>query len=287
MFKQQQEDTSSLTSLSPEIQSPNKKRHRSLYYAIFAVFVVLIVICAALLIPQSGGSSLELRLNYAVGERMVYETTITTGQTIDESFYPITTSLTTIMDVLSENSENYTINQAITTNPNIGFPGSFFPIDVSKATYYNNFMVPGAPLIFNNTDSNPTILAYLAQSSVKVGDVWIVPVNISTANVGMTGKVTLKFAEIQEITVPAGTFQTMRIEITSTALNIHAYGNSNDDPLITILSTMSTQINGTSYIELGTCRLIKADLTQLVTMDSSDIERTSYTEQILMEYTKP
>ena len=42
----------------------------------------------------------------------------------------------------------------------------------------------------------------------------------------MTGEVTLKFADIEDITVPAGTYKTMKIEITSNTLNFHADGTS-------------------------------------------------------------
>jgi len=284
MFRQQ--DESFLPSLS-EIQRNDKKHHRTLY-AIIAVFAVLIVIIAmAFLISQNGmsqsdSSSMELCLNYAVGEHMVYEITSTS------SSYPETTSITTIMDVLSENSENYTIAYAFTTNPDIGLDTSQITIDVSKASYYNNFMVTGGPLIFNDV-SNPTILAYLAQPNVKVGEVWIIPLNTDGTRPGLIGEVTLKFAETQELTVPAGTFQTMRIEITSNVLTVNLAGSAVTDSLSNIISSMSTQLNGTTYIELGTCRLIKADLTQLITINGSSINTnsTAYSTQTLMEYTKP
>jgi len=127
----------------------------------------------------------------------------------------------------------------------------------------------------------------LAQPTVKVGDVWVIPVNTGDISLGLTGEVTLTFADTQAITVPAGTFQTMKIEITSTILSVHSDSNTRNGSLINILAGMSTQINGTSYIELGTCRLIKADLIHIVSLDASGIVQKSTTEQILMEYTKP
>jgi hypothetical protein len=190
------------------------------------------------------------------------------------------------MDVVSSNSENYTVKETLTASPNL-LAQSLPPItlNISKASYYNNFMAPGGPLIFYNSSSNPTISAYLAQPSVKVGDVWKIPVNTGNASLGLTGEVTLTFAGIQDLMVPAGTFQTMRIEITSNVLSLHSDGTS----IIKIPNGMTLQLNGTSYIEHGTCRLIKADLTQLTTTNSPGVGRTSTmcTEKTLVEYTKP
>ena len=157
-------------------------------------------------------------------------------------------------------------------------------LNISKASYYNNFIWPGGPLIFYNASSNPTISAYLAQPTVKVGDVWKIPVNTCNASLGLTGEVTLTFAELQDLSVPAGTFKTMRIEVTSNTLSLHS-----DNSIIVTPKSMTLQLNGTSYIEQGTCRLIKADLTQLTTTNSPGIGSTStiYTEKTLVEYTRP
>lgn len=66
-------------------------------------------------------------------------------------------------------------------------------------------MGPGGPQIFYNA-TNPTIMAYLAQPSVKTGDIWTKPVNTGNTSLGLTGEVTLKFMGIEEVTVPAGTY---------------------------------------------------------------------------------
>ena len=51
---------------------------------------------------------------------------------------------------------------------------------------------------------------------------------------------------------------------------------------------MTLQLNGTSYIEQGTCRLIKADLTQLTTTNTPGIATTStlHTEKTLVEFSE-
>jgi hypothetical protein len=120
---------------------------------------------------------------------------------------------------------------------------------------------------------------------VKVGDVWKIPVNTGNASLGLTGEGTITFAGLQQVTVPAGTFQTMQIEVTSNVLSLHSDGSF----IIKILDGMTLQLNGTSYIEQGTCRLIKADLTQLTTTNTPGIGSTStiYSEKTLVEFKNP
>jgi len=307
MFKQQ--DNPILSSLSG-IQKNDKKHHQSLY-VIFAVLVVFIVIIAIVLlipqneIPQNDSSLLELNLNYAVGECMVYEIINAGASKITNTSYSPDAvcsdgygSTTITLEVLSANSENYTIKQTNTSNTYFGPISSTLTLNIAKASYYNNFIAPDGFDIFHDV-TNPLILAYLTQSAVKTGDVWTIPVSIGDVNlgvflfvrtgdntsVGISGEITLKFAGTQEITVPAGTFQTMCIEITSTVLSAH----SDDIPAINIQNGVNVQLTGTSYIELGTCRLIKSDLTHQTTINTPEIEGTAtmYMEKTLVEYLPP
>lgn len=285
-----QEDSNSSNNEASGSQLSGKTPDRKLYASI-AGLVVVFVVLAALFIPQSAGSTLELRLNYKVGDHMVYETTNTVtnqiantslslpGITNNQSFISTIT-----VDVISSNDDNYVVNETLGAVSNL-FSHSLPPLtlNVSKSSFYNNFMAPGGPLIFYNV-TNPTILSYLAQPSVKVGDVWDIPVNTGNASLGLTGQVTLTFAAIQELTVPAGTFRTIRIEVTSGVLSL----NSDDSSIIKIPDGMTLQLNGTSYIEQGTCRLIKADLTQLTTTNTPGIATTStlHTEKTLVEFSE-
>ena len=290
MFNQ---ENSSLTISKPnEPQANGKKHDRKLYASIVGLTAVLIIL-AALFIPQSSGSPLELSLNYKVGEHMVYDITNTmTNQVVNTSLsLPGITNnqsfnSTLTLDVIGSNADNYVVNETIVAVPNLfSHPLPPLTLNVSKSSFCNNLMVPGGPLIFYNYSSNPAISAYLAQPSAKVGDVWKIPVNTGNASLGLTGEVTLTFAALQDLSVPAGTFKTMRIEIASNTLSIHSDGSS----IIKIPDGMTLQLNGTSFIQQGTCRLIKADLTQLTTTNSPTVGSTStmYTEKTLVEYSKP
>ena len=270
----------------------NGIKHDGKFYASIAGLAIILIVLTALFIPQGSGSTLELSLNYKPGEHMVYDTTnIVTNQISNSSLgLPDATNTqsynsTLTLDIIGSDLDNYIVNETIVTAPNLfGRPLPPLTINVSKASYSDNFIPPGGPLIFYNANNNPIISSYLAQSSVKVGDVWRIPVNTGNASLGLTGEVTLTFAALQNLTVPAGTFDVIRIEITSNDLRLHSDGSSS----IKIPHGMTLQLNGSSYIEQGTCRLIKADLLQLTTANTPGIGSTStmYTEKTLVEYTK-
>jgi hypothetical protein len=114
---------------------------------------------------------------------MVYDTTNTvTNQVVNTSLsLPGITNnqsfnSTLTLDVIGSNADNYVVNETIVAVPNLfSHPLPPLTLNVSKSSYYNNFIAPGGPLIFYNTSSNPTISAYLTQPTVKVGDVWKIP----------------------------------------------------------------------------------------------------------------
>ncbi len=152
-------------------------------YASIVGLAAVLIILAALFIPQSAGSPLELSLNYKVREHMVYDTTNTvTNQVVNTSLsLPGITNnqsfnSTLTFDVIGSNADNYVVNETIVAVPNLfSHPLPPLTLNVSKSIYYNNFIAPGGPLIFYNTSSSPTISAYLTQPTVKVGDVWKIP----------------------------------------------------------------------------------------------------------------
>jgi hypothetical protein len=188
---------------------------------------------------------------------------------------------TLILEVLNENSKSYTVKQTGTMTPDLGMTIPPLTVPIDKTSYYKNFVEPQGAFIFYNANSNPTLLACLARDKITTGDIWTIPINTGNSSLGLTGEVTLKFAGTQELTVPAGTFQTMRVEITSKILTYHS-----DGTIISSIDCMNLQLSGTSYVELGTYRLIKADLTQLLTNAQGIVISTLYSEKTLVEYTK-
>lgn len=290
MFKQEAPNPLSTSTSTP---STNKKPRRTLYAVIAIVFALVIIVSAVLatqgrFAPQASqepeatpdyGSSMPLRLNYAVGEQMVYETKniVTNPSDLTNTG---TTNLTKTMHVTGETDEAYQVTEKVTVEPNVLGNLPSVTVNISKASYYSSF-IPDVPSIFINASANPTISAYLAQKSVNIGDVWKIPVNTGNSSLGMTGEIMLKFAGIEKVAVPAGTFKAMKIDITSNTLTYHSDGTS----ILKIPEGTTLQLNGFTYLEQGTCRLIKAELTQ--SGPTSLGTSTLYTERTLVEYTRP
>lgn len=281
-------------SFNPASKSASDKKPRRTLYAAIAIVFALALVVSAVLATQGGftpqasqepeatpdyGSSMPLRLNYAVGEQMVYETkNIMTNPSAANGD---STTLTKTMHVVGENNEGYQVTEQVDATPNILGNLPSVTLNISKASYYGNF-IPDVPSIFYNASANPTISAYLSQKSVNVGDVWKIPVNTGNASLGMTGEVTLKFAGIEDVAVPAGNFKAMKIEVTSNTLTYHSDGTS----IIKISEGTTLQFNGTTYLEQGSCRLIKTELTQL-TPTNLGTTSTLYTERSLVQYSRP
>jgi hypothetical protein len=288
MFKQEASDPSSTIT-----NAPAPKKPRRTLYALIATLSVVVIVVSALIATQGGfnpqapqgpeatpdlGASFPLRLNYAVGEQMVYETkNIITNPSAANSG---STNLTKTMQIVGETDDAYQVTEKVTVSPNV--VGNLLPltVNISKTGYYSNF-IPDVPSIFYNTSSDPAITAYLNQESVKAGDTWTIPVNTGNSSLGMTGEVTLKFVGIQDVTVPAGTFKAMKIEISSNTLTYHSDGTS----ILKIPEGTTLQLSGFTYLEQGTCRLIKAELTQ--SGPSGLGTATLYSERTLVEYTRP
>ena len=226
---------------------------------------------------------------------MVYTTTNTvtnqmSNTSINMETNPIseTYNSTGSYEILSFDGETYAIKLTVTSEiygKTLSIP---LTANTSKAKYYNNLLPTGSPAFFYNITDNPTLEAYLAKSQVKVGDTWQFPVSTGNSSLGLTGELTLKFLDIQEITVPAGTYKVFVVEVSSSNLIMHV---SSDNGIISgsMLDNTNLQLSGKTYLEYGTCRLIKSELTQETTLQATGISGTSiiYSEKILVEHTKP
>jgi hypothetical protein len=261
-------------------------RHRRRLYA-FAAIIAIIVIVMAIFVPPAFSATIELSLNYTVGEKMTYTTTNTVTNQQSNISNPTTATYnsTGTYEILSFDGANYTIKLTITSQiygKTLSIPVT---INKSKTEYYDNFLTTGA--YFNNITSNPTLEAYLTKTQTKVGDIWQLLVNTGNSSLGITGQLTLKFSSIQEITVPAGTYKTFTVEVSSSNLTAHV---NIDNPIIspTMLGDTNLQLNGKTYLEYGTCRLIKSELTEEAWQTTgTNSTAIIYTEKILTEHTKP
>lgn len=288
MFK-----TYDFTSEKFNTASPSKN-HKKLYA--FSGFMIVIVVASAFFVPQTFGSTIELGLNYKAGEKMMYQTTSTvtnqmTNTSINVQTNPQTQTYnsTVTHEILGFDGETYTIK--LTLNSELNGKSVSIPMTANtttKAHYYTNLLPAGAPAFFQNVSSNPALQAYLSKTQVKVGEVWQFPVSTGNASLGLTGELSLSFIDVQQITVPGGTYKVFVVEFTSNDLIMHI---SSDNGVISssALDNSMLELNGKTYLEVETCRLIKSELTQKTTTQQAGISHTStiYSEKTLIEHITP
>ena len=267
----------------PTLRPTGFKRFGKKLYAATALIAV-VIIAIALLIPQ-GAATIPLSLNYQVGEKMIYEATETITGPVGNITNTGSINSSSSLEVTNFDGEYYTLNRTITIAPTTmqENPVSISFIERINKTGYAKYFLPGQTAsLFGNTTSNPVLETLLSKPDAKVGDTWQIPLNTGNSTIGTTGEMTLKFADIQEITVPAGTYKIFRIDISSNNLSSHIKNSAGTSD-----TTMS--FSGSIYLEYGTCRQIKSDVQISVTIQSTLLNSTiSYSSQMkLLQHMKP
>ena len=271
--------TSEKPSLTDQPAISSGRRFGKKVYAIAMIILVAVVVIAAFSIPRGTGDSIPLSLNYQVGEEMVYNTTETgqSGQLNSTSSLHSTSTL----KVVSFDGEYYTLNRTITTMLNR--PISVSMTEKINKTGYAKYFLPGnTQNLFGNSSSNPVLAALLSNPEAKIGDTWQIPLNTGNSTRGTAGSLTLTFAGIQDLTVPAGTYRVFRIDVSSSNLASHV-----DIPEGKSDTEMS--FTGSMYMEYGTCRQIKSDVQASMTIQSTALNSSlSYSSHMtLVQHIKP
>jgi nitrate reductase NapE component len=283
------------------VTSPKTRSNKKLFALITAVVVCVIVVGAVAFFvqtpnaanpqvtatptipPAEANDSISLVINYTVGEEMVYDsTTIVTNSQFTEptpSVPDYNLKSTATLKVLSFDGENYTLSTAVSSQELGDLPA--IENTISKNSAYNNLLAPGLPFIFLNTSGNPTLSAFTALTMVKVGDSWQLPFTMGNESLGSYGNLTVTFEGIQQITTPAGTYNA--VKITTTGEYTARYHLESDQYGLNQADDTTTHITAETYIEYGTCRIIKTG-SQLVANIPSVGMSTTIMEKTLVEH---
>jgi hypothetical protein len=206
---------------------------------------------------------------------MIYNTTETaTFQILNTTIVadqmgltPTTMSLnsTESVEVVDFNGEYYTLNHTVNLIMEQLDPISMsFVETVNKTGFSSYFFSLGTQQLVSDASSNPFgsyqfISALLARPEVKVGDTWQIPMSTGNSSFGITGSLTLTFGGIQEITVPAGTYEVFKIDFSSNNLSMNPNIPANITDM-NVLTTMNISISGQKYLEYKTCREIESNM---------------------------
>ena len=274
----------------PEKQSLRHSgfKHGKKFVLIVAV-VAIAIIAGALLIPQ-GAASIPLNVSYNVGEKMVYNTTMSLSSTVNNSTPSnigyltnnITIPGTQTIDVQSFDGQIFTLNSTSTMAEG-GRPFTFSTIEKMNKTGYTTAFLNLGNTSEEIPENGPTSNQYLAQllskPEVKVGDSVTIPYpslpsNLSS-NIQTTGDLTLTFKGMQELTVPAGTYKVFEVDLTSNNLSmtVELQSISGDPSAPNQPRSMTTNItlNFQMFIEYNTMRQIQSSMQETTSMQSATL----------------
>jgi hypothetical protein len=165
------------------------------------------------------------------------------------------------MDIVSFDGENYTINETISV-PLRGTSQNYsFTVKMNKAGYTTTTYTSGLPAGTSQPYSQSNFIGGVGtlfqKNQAKVGETWQVPMSLGNSSLGFTGNLTLTFGNIQDITVPPGTYRVFRIDVAGSNLTM--------SPTVTGVSNfVNMSINDQEYFEYGTCKPIDFNLEENV-----------------------
>jgi hypothetical protein len=96
------------------------------------------------------------------------------------------------------------------------------------------------------------------KSEVKVGESWQIPMNSETSGVSLQGTANYKVSEVKTLTVPAGTYNVVKIDITTSNVHLSASSELTD-------VNLSVTLNGYVYLEKATGRTVQLQIEETVT----------------------
>jgi hypothetical protein len=265
----------------PASLPPPSKRSRKKIYAVLGIVAVVTVASAlvfAFLVPQSSGTIIPLSYNFTVGDTMTYNVTAN-ETTMGRNSVSI---MTLNMDIVSFDGENYTINETFSVSL-LGPQSYSLTEKMNKTGYFTITYISGLPAGMNQTNSAGNgplgFGTFFLKGQARVGETWQVPMGLSNlANIGPPGNLTYKFGDIQNITVPAGTYKVFRIDVSGSNLTMSS-------TMAGVSFSMNMSLSGQEYLEYGTCRPIDFNLQESASSQSGgqNSTMTSYIQMILAQ----
>jgi hypothetical protein len=268
------------------------------YVAAIAV-VAIAIIAVAFFIPQ-GGATIPLSVDYVVGEKMVYDNTLTmatTSYNLGSKVFATPNSTTMNMqqtiEVVGFDGENYLLNDTFAIAL-LGRPLSFTLTEKMNKTGYSTYLLnmgsTQTEVPKTGLSSNSYLAQLLSKPEVKVGDSISIPYPTTGSSVQTTGELTIKFNGPEDLTVPAGTYKAFRIDMTSSNLKMNLNSSTNASSII-LPKELSISMNITSsiYLEYGTMRQIKSTMQETSFYQSSTLNMTYQMtmDMTLKQHTKP
>ncbi len=228
-------------------------------------------------VPRGLGETIPYGFNYAVGEKMVYDLSMsvnTGGQSISETG-------TISMEVLSFDGDNYTINETVSLAVQ-GVPQQEVSFTIRMNKFGQMTDVSGLPSdmqsIYSMFGGVPGFGSAFNKTEARVGESWQLPLDLGNSTFSMSGTINYKFGEVQNVTMAAGPFKIFKIEISTNDVHASISGVS-----------VSLDMHGWVRQEYGTCRPIDMNMetTEIVSGQGQSMTMTISMQMTLRQYIGP
>ncbi len=259
-------------------QIPAKRSNLFGKKTLAAIAIIAVVIIAVALFIPRGAAVIPLNVNYIVGEKMIYDTTVTGAYDFGDSgsgfVIPsnISFSPQQTMEVMDFDGQYYTLNH--TTTMGVGSNSYSYSIleKVNKTGYSSYFFNWGNQTteIPSGITGGPYLTQLLSKPEVRVGDTLTIPFPSSILGSAITGNVTMTFKGFEDLTVPAGTYRVFRIDVGTGDQGV-SYHIPVGSSSLNFSSSVQMDMNYQVYLEYGTMRQIKSTMLETMSLQSTMI----------------
>jgi hypothetical protein len=233
--------------VSPTVaQPPIRPRRRNFYFLVglIAIVAVFSAFAFAYLMPKGEAATVQLGINYTVGEKMTYQYTLTIsamGQTVPQNG-------TMTLEVLDFDGENYTLRETM----KVSLQQYSYTVKMNKTGYISDYegLSPELQQTFGAMGGMSGFGMYFQKEEMEVGESFQIPFGVQTDSFSFAGLYIFRISEVKNVTVPAGTYNAFRMD--STGFVFGSFGFSSET-----MSTISGSMNGYGYTEVGTGRQIE------------------------------
>ena len=232
---------------------------------------------------------MPLNYDYVPGEQMTYNMSLyETDTRASWAGLNLNQSGNMTLDVVSFDGENYTIKQ---TTAFTSSSGAITTTSTTSDTFQVNktgylMSINGNSAFVQKLSSwLGNFISAFEKNETEAGDTWQIPLSdlypTSNSTFVFGGNLTETFGDIQNLTVPAGTYRVFSVDVSGDNLTMAA----NYPPLNTSISENITT-NGREYLEYGTNRMIEMNMQMSISiLQNGQTSEQGISEQIeLVKY---
>jgi hypothetical protein len=230
---------------------------------------------------------MPLIYDYVPGEQMTYNMTYNgTNSAASGGEVNMSETGTMTIDIISFDGENYTINETIAlSSPSLITPpfATSFTVEVNKTGYVTS--INGSSVLVQGLSSwLGNFVSAFQKNETEAGDTWQIPLsglNPSNSTFVFGGNLTATFGDIQNLTVPAGTYRVFSVDVSGYNLTVVA-----NYPFLNMSISENLTASGREYLEYGTNRMVEMNMQMSISMlQNGQTSEQGISEQIeLVKY---